>query len=73
MRRYAVPATSSFSKKISSLIHVDAYRIEDERDLVALDLEHELADGQSVLVVEWAERIRGWLSGRASVMRLDIK
>ncbi|MBU1032950.1 MAG: tRNA (adenosine(37)-N6)-threonylcarbamoyltransferase complex ATPase subunit type 1 TsaE [Patescibacteria group bacterium] len=47
--------------KLTRLLHVDAYRIDDERDLMALDLDEELADNETALVLEWPENIKGWL------------
>lgn len=47
---------------ISRLLHVDAYRIEKEADLVPLDLDEELADGKSLLVIEWPEKIPQWIA-----------
>ena len=46
---------------ISRLIHVDAYRIEDEADLRVLDIDEELADKKSVCVLEWPEKIPNWI------------
>ncbi|MFA5935600.1 MAG: tRNA (adenosine(37)-N6)-threonylcarbamoyltransferase complex ATPase subunit type 1 TsaE [Patescibacteria group bacterium] len=47
--------------KLKRLIHVDAYRIEHERELLALDLDEELSDGKSLLVIEWPEKIPTWI------------
>lgn len=58
MRSYQLPKPIN---GISRLIHVDAYRLEHERELIVLDLDEELADAKSVLVVEWPEKIAGWL------------
>lgn len=59
MRSYALPKRIG---GISRLVHVDAYRLEKEEELLALDLDEELADGKSVLVIEWPERIPNWLA-----------
>ena len=67
MRAYAVRHPS-----IKRLIHVDAYRIENERDFVALDLDEEIADGISAVVIEWPENIKKWLGRQASVLDLSI-
>ena len=56
---------------IRRLLHVDAYRIEDERDLLPLDLDEELTDGNAVLVLEWPENVKKWLAGRRAKI-LDI-
>ena len=50
--------------KIKRLLHVDAYRIDDERDLIPLDLDEELSIGDAILVLEWPEKVKGWLKKR---------
>lgn len=52
--------------KIARLLHVDAYRIESARELLALDLDEELADGKTVLVLEWPEHVAAWIARRAA-------
>jgi tRNA threonylcarbamoyladenosine biosynthesis protein TsaE len=49
---------------VRRMIHVDAYRIEDENDFVPLDLDAELSDGNAILVLEWPEQVKGWLKKR---------
>ena len=61
MRSYTLPKKIG---GISRLVHVDAYRLEKEEELLALDLDEELADGKSMLVIEWPERIPNWLARR---------
>ena len=46
---------------IKRLIHVDAYRIKQEHELAVLDLDEELADGKSILCIEWPENVVSWL------------
>lgn len=46
---------------VRRLVHVDAYRIEDERDLLALDLDEELAEPGTVMIIEWPEQIPKWV------------
>jgi len=58
MRSYRLPKSVN---GIRRLIHVDAYRIENENDLVVLDLEDELSDGCSILVLEWPENVPNWI------------
>jgi tRNA threonylcarbamoyladenosine biosynthesis protein TsaE len=64
MRTYRL---SRAKNGIRRLIHVDAYRIEKESELMVLDLDEELADGQSILVIEWAEKAKKWLQRRDSL------
>lgn len=67
LRTYAVKQGT-----IRRLLHVDAYRIEDECDMVPLDLDEELADGDAVLVLEWPEQVPQWLKGRSAVKWLKV-
>jgi len=48
------------TKQIERLVHVDAYRLESEREALALGLD-ELIEPGSVLAVEWPEKLGGWL------------
>lgn len=69
MRSYALPKKGP----VRRLLHVDAYRIESERELLALDLDEELADGKTVLVVEWPEKMQGWIGAQKQVFSIVIK
>jgi tRNA threonylcarbamoyladenosine biosynthesis protein TsaE len=51
------------------LYHIDAYRLDDPEDAVAAGLlDERQADG--VTVVEWADRLHGWLPVERLVIRL---
>lgn len=39
------------------LIHIDAYRLESERELEALGWEELVADPQNLILIEWCERV----------------
>lgn len=67
LRTYAVNRNG-----LTRLLHVDAYRIENEADLLPLDLDEELLIPGTVLAIEWPKNIPRWLSGR-SVHRLNIE
>jgi tRNA threonylcarbamoyladenosine biosynthesis protein TsaE len=45
----------SFNK----LIHIDAYRIEDERELLVLGWEKLISDPGNLICIEWPEKISG--------------
>lgn len=52
------------------LFHVDAYRLGDPEDAVAAGLlDERQADG--VLVIEWADRLAGWLPDDRLELRLE--
>jgi tRNA threonylcarbamoyladenosine biosynthesis protein TsaE len=59
LRTYRLPKPFN---GVSRIIHVDAYRIDDEKDLLPLDLDAELTDGTSALVLEWPEKVPGWIA-----------
>jgi tRNA threonylcarbamoyladenosine biosynthesis protein TsaE len=50
------------------IYHVDLYRIEDTREVQGLGLE-EIASGDGVCLIEWAERASAWLPDQ----RLDLR
>lgn len=51
VRRYSVP------KQIGFLYHIDLYRIEGEKDLSGLGIQEILADPDSIVLIEWAEKL----------------
>lgn len=65
MRSYPLPKPMNGLKR---LIHVDAYRIEDEKDLMPLDLDAELADGASALLIEWPEKAPVWFAAHPHIL-----
>lgn len=70
MRSYPVPAAGA----VKRIIHVDAYRIEDPKEWTVLDVDEELADGRSILLLEWPERVGDWVARRRAEGRtVDVK
>lgn len=53
-----------------ALVHVDAFRLSGEDDLPSLGWDR-LTDGNSVVVVEWAERLADSLPARRISVRID--
>jgi tRNA threonylcarbamoyladenosine biosynthesis protein TsaE len=59
--------------EIDRLLHVDAYRLHSEQELYALDLDEELVHGSPILVIEWPEKMEGWLhSTNRDCMQVQI-
>jgi tRNA threonylcarbamoyladenosine biosynthesis protein TsaE len=54
--------------RFKRLVHIDAYRLEDERELAPLHLEEVFADGEALVCVEWPKRLFGALPKE----RLDL-
>jgi tRNA threonylcarbamoyladenosine biosynthesis protein TsaE len=55
-----------------TLMHVDLYRIERERELEDLGLE-ELFEAQAITVIEWGEKARAFLPPEAVRLRLRLE
>ncbi len=43
------------------LIHIDAYRIEDPKEILDLGWEELISNSKNIIIVEWAERIKNIL------------
>ncbi|MCR4279030.1 MAG: tRNA (adenosine(37)-N6)-threonylcarbamoyltransferase complex ATPase subunit type 1 TsaE [bacterium] len=70
VRSYAIPRRTDLKR----IVHIDAYRIDDERDLLALDLDAELLEPGTIMVIEWPEKIPMWIHARAKqIIHLQIQ
>lgn len=59
-------------KKIKQFCHVDAYRLNSEKDLISLGIEEYLADPEIVVAIEWAEKIEKILPKDAWIIKLSF-
>ncbi len=59
MKQYQTPGGP-----FTSLIHIDAYRIEDEKELLPIRFEELTKQGNTLIIIEWPERITGALHGK---------
>ncbi len=64
---------SSAVSRISRLLHVDAYRLEKEEDLLPLNLDEELQEDGTMMVVEWPENMYAWLRRQKKVLWMKIE
>ncbi|MFA6446720.1 MAG: tRNA (adenosine(37)-N6)-threonylcarbamoyltransferase complex ATPase subunit type 1 TsaE [Patescibacteria group bacterium] len=60
------------SCEIRRVVHVDAYRIESERDAMVLDLYEELLEPGTLMIIEWPENIKKIVS-RLKPIKVAIK
>lgn len=51
---YSVPQPA----KYHTLVHIDCYRLRDEKELPMLDLDHWCAGPNNLVIIEWADRIK---------------
>lgn len=58
-------------RMLRTICHVDAYRVKDERELSVIGLQENMADPQTVTVIEWADLVKGLIPARATWMEFS--
>ena len=58
--------------KTQKLVHIDTYRLENEKQLVEIGAEDYLGAPDTVCVIEWPEKIEGLLIGKV-IKTIQIK
>ncbi len=53
MKKYEIPQGGKFE----NLIHIDAYRIENEDELVNIGWDEYMANPKNLILIEWPERV----------------
>ena len=53
------PLDPPFKGKYSVAYHLDCYRLHDEHELAALDFEKVIGNPSHIVLLEWADRVRG--------------
>ena len=80
VRRYELQAKSSkpksqnYNSKLKSLerfYHIDLYRIQGEKDLESLGLQEIMEDPESIVVIEWAEKLGSLLPEKRWDLRFE--
>jgi tRNA threonylcarbamoyladenosine biosynthesis protein TsaE len=61
------------NNKIKNLVHVDCYRLDDPQELFYLGLEEYLNNKMTVVVIEWADKIKKYLKNFDKVRWIKIK
>lgn len=58
---YAIPHGSLLGERFTKLIHIDAYRLESEKEMRALEWDSLLLDEHNLIFIEWPEQVKGAL------------
>ncbi|MFA5997159.1 MAG: tRNA (adenosine(37)-N6)-threonylcarbamoyltransferase complex ATPase subunit type 1 TsaE [Candidatus Paceibacterota bacterium] len=58
---YNIPEGSVVGERFSKLVHIDAYRLEEGKEMAALGWEALLADSKNLVFLEWPEQVRSAL------------
>ncbi|MFH1890389.1 MAG: tRNA (adenosine(37)-N6)-threonylcarbamoyltransferase complex ATPase subunit type 1 TsaE [Candidatus Kuenenbacteria bacterium] len=45
-------------QKIKQLVHIDCYRVTNAEDLLNLGLQELIDEGKSIIVIEWADKVK---------------
>lgn len=58
---YIIPRGSIMGGRFTKLIHIDAYRLEEAKEMRALDWDAILLDEHNLILIEWPEHVEGAL------------
>ena len=53
----SLPRAKSRGLKIKNLVHIDTYRLEDEKQLLEIGAQDYIGDPETVCVIEWPEKV----------------
>jgi tRNA threonylcarbamoyladenosine biosynthesis protein TsaE len=59
--------------EVRKLVHVDCYRLDDPQELFYLGIEEYMNNKESVVVIEWADKIKDYLKKFKKVIWIKIK
>jgi tRNA threonylcarbamoyladenosine biosynthesis protein TsaE len=59
------------SLNFKTLIHIDAYRIHDGKDLLVIGVDDMIKDRQNIILIEWAERVQSILPRNCIKIHID--
>lgn len=60
-------------KEFSKLVHIDAYRLTEGKDLKALDFTHTLEDPRTLVILEWPEMVENGLPQTDVAITLTVR
>jgi len=60
-------------KEFSKLVHIDAYRLKEGKDLRALDFTHILEEPRTLIVLEWPEMVQDGLPSPDVAITLTVR
>ena len=64
--------TRNLQSAIRNLIHVDCYRLDDPQELFYLGIEEYLNKKDTVVIIEWADKIKSYLKEFKKVIWIKI-
>jgi tRNA threonylcarbamoyladenosine biosynthesis protein TsaE len=71
MRLYEI-RDNAVNPDIKKFCHIDAYRVENEFEIIDIGAEDYIGQKDTVTIVEWADNIRDILPGRTTIINIKI-
>lgn len=71
MKIYKVGPKSKYFSHFKKLIHIDAYRVENAKELVAFGWEEIISDKENLVIVEWPEKVKSVIPKNAIKISLS--
>ncbi len=59
-------------ESIKTLVHIDTYRLEDEKQLLEIGAQDYIGDPETVCVIEWAEKVEKLISDK-KIIKIKIE
>lgn len=70
LKLYKINQSRRSSRMIKRFCHIDAYRLKSEADLETLGVEEFFSDYQTVVAIEWAEKVKKIWPRRAKIIEI---
>ena len=70
MKIYPIDPAKGFPWK--KLVHIDAYRLEQGRELATIDFEKYAADPDNLILIEWPENVKEMVEGLAGYSEIKF-
>ncbi|MSU75634.1 MAG: tRNA (adenosine(37)-N6)-threonylcarbamoyltransferase complex ATPase subunit type 1 TsaE [Candidatus Magasanikbacteria bacterium] len=71
-RRPPARGESPTNYKLQTLVHIDTYRLKNERELLDIGVEDYLGQPGTVTIVEWPEKVEGLLKNK-KVIKITLE
>lgn len=66
---YALPEGGAFSR----LVHIDAYRLDGEKDLHTIGFDEMMEDPKNLVFLEWPEKVAAGLPQAAAALSFEVR
>lgn len=70
---FVIQKTYELTGSFKKLVHIDAYRLKEERELEVLGWNELVSDPGNLILIEWPEKVPGLIPRDAIRVRFDIE